>query len=132
MNSLRQAIFLAVNRRFYYGWVMVAVAGLGLFASGAGQSYTFSVFVGPIAADLGIPSALIASAYGLATLIAAFALPAMGRLVDRHGARRVSLHVVILLGLACAAFGAAVNVLWLALGFAALRFLGQGSMMLNA
>jgi MFS family permease len=55
----------------------------------------------------------------------------MGRLVDRHGARRMSLHVVVLLGLACAAFGAAVNVVWLAIGFAALRFLGQGSMMLN-
>jgi MFS family permease len=131
MDSLRQAIFLAVNRRFYYGWVIVAVASLGLFASGAGQSYTFSVFVGPIAADLEIPNTLIASAYGMATLIAAFALPFMGRLVDRHGARRVSFHVVILLGLACAAFGAAVNVLWLAIGFAALRFLGQGSMMLN-
>jgi MFS family permease len=109
MDSLRQAIFLAVNRRVYYGWVIVAVASLGLFASGAGQSYTFSVFVGPIAADLEIPSTLIASAYGLATLVAAFALPFMGRLVDRHGAR----------------------VLWLAIGFAALRFLGQGSMMLN-
>jgi MFS family permease len=131
MNSLRQAIFLALNRRFYYGWVIVAVAGLGMFASGAGQSHTFSVFVGPIAADLEIPSTLVASAYGLATLVAAFALPSMGRLVDRHGARRVSLFVVVLLGLACAAFGAAVNVVWLAIGFAALRFLGQGSMMLN-
>jgi MFS family permease len=131
MNSLRQAIFLALNRRFYYGWVIVAVAGLGMFASGAGQSHTFSVFVGPIAADLEIPSTLVASAYGLATLVAAFALPSMGRLVDRHGARRVSLFVVVLLGLACAALGAAVNVVWLAIGFAALRFLGQGSMMLN-
>jgi MFS family permease len=41
------------------------------------------------------------------------------------------LVVTVLLGLACLAFGAAAGFLWLAVGFAALRFLGQGSLMLN-
>ncbi len=55
----------------------------------------------------------------------------MGRLVDRHGPRRMTLVVIGLLGLACMLFGAAAGLLSLALGFAALRFLGQGSLMLN-
>ena len=130
-SGVRDQIVTRVGGRFFYGWVIVAVAGLGIFTSGPGQSHTFSVFVGPIGDDLGIGSASIASAYGLATLAAAFLLPQMGRLVDRHGARRMTLIVVVLLGLACFAFGAAANFLWLVVCFGLLRFLGQGSLMLN-
>ncbi len=112
--------------------MILAVAHLGVFASGPGQSHTFSVFVGPISADLGISSATIATAYGLATLVAAFCLPYMGRLVDRQGPRHMTLIVTALLGLACLAFGAVSNFFWLAIAFGALRFLGQGSLMLNS
>lgn len=89
------------------------------------------MFVGPIGRDLGLSNGAIASAYGFATLCAAFCLPYMGRLVDRHGPRRMSLVVIGLLGVACMLFGAAAGMLSLALGFAALRFLGQGSIMMN-
>lgn len=130
-SAVREAIFTAIGRRWFYGWTILMVAGLGIFASGPGQSHTFSVFVGPIAADLGVSNASIASAYGLATLVAALCLPVMGRLVDRLGARRVTALVVLLLGVACIAFGAAASLLWLSIGFAALRFLGQGSLMLT-
>ncbi|KPK04067.1 MAG: hypothetical protein AMJ64_14425 [Betaproteobacteria bacterium SG8_39] len=129
--GLREFLFHALNRRFFYGWAILGVAGLGIFASGPGQSHTFSVFVGPIGRDLGLSNAAIASAYGLATLAAALCLPFMGRLVDRHGPRRMTFAVIALLGLACMLFGAAAGVLSLALGMAALRFLGQGSLMLN-
>jgi MFS family permease len=40
--------------------------------------------------------------------------------------------IVILLGFACLFFGAAANFLWLAVGFAFLRFFGQGSLMLGS
>ncbi|MEJ2175872.1 MAG: MFS transporter [bacterium] len=89
--GLRDALFHALNKRFFYGWAILGVAGLAFFASGPGQSHTFSVFVGPIGRDLGLSNAAIASAYG-----------------------------------------AAAGVISLALGFAALRFLGQGSLMLNS
>jgi MFS family permease len=111
---------------------MVGVASLGIFVSGPGQSHTFSVFVEPISRDLGITSAAMATAYGLATLAAAFLLPRMGRLVDRFGARRMLAVIVTMLGFACLFFGAAANFLWLAVGFAFLRFFGQGSLMLGS
>jgi MFS family permease len=132
LHNLRLQIADYVGARFYYGWVILAVAGAGIFASGAGQSHIFSVFIEPISRDLDIGKTEISSAYGLATLIAAFGLPWMGRLVDRHGARKSMTTVVILLGFACIAFGFAPGVIWLGLGFGALRFLGQGSMMLNS
>jgi MFS family permease len=128
---IRDKLFAALGARAFYGWTILAVAGLGIFASGPGQSHTFSVFVGPIGEDLGLSKAQIAGAYGLATLVAAFLLPKMGRLVDRHGARRMMLVVTVLLGLACLAFGAVGGLATLALGFGALRFFGQGSLMMN-
>ena len=130
-SQLRETIVAASRGRFFYGWAIVAVACLGIFASGPGQSHTFSVFIDPIGRDLGITSAAIALAYGLATLVAAFVLPQVGRLVDRIGPRRTLVLVIIALGLACLAFGAAANLLWLAVGFALLRLLGQGSLMLG-
>jgi MFS family permease len=132
LDDIRGRIVSGINQRFFYGWTIVGVGSLGIFASGPGQSHTFSVFVGPIGRDLGVSSATIATAYGLATLAAAFLLPQMGRLVDRFGARRMLAAIVILLGLACLFFGAAANVLWLAVGFGLLRFLGQGSLMLGS
>lgn len=110
---------------------MVGVAGVGVFASGPGQSHTFSVFLVEISRDLDVNSATIASAYGFATLAAALLLPFMGRLVDRYGPRLALGAIVLLLGGACMLFGAAANFLWLAIGFALLRFFGQGSVMLG-
>jgi MFS family permease len=126
----RDALALQINQRVFYGWVMLAVAALGMFASGPAQSHIFSVFITPISADLGISRTSLSSAYAGATLVAAFGLPYVGRLVDRFGVRRVLLVVALLFGIACFAFGRVDNILLLALGFGALRFLGQGSLML--
>ena len=111
---------------------MVFVAALGLFASGPGQSHTFSVFNDPIGAELGISATSVALAYGIATTAAAFLLPVMGRQVDRFGARLSLIGISIGLGFACMFFGAAANYLWLVVGFGLLRFLGQGSLMLGS
>lgn len=132
INATRHGAVAIANNRFFYGWTMVMVASLGIFVSGPGQSHTFSVFVGPISQDLGISSASLATAYGAATLVAAFLLPQTGRLVDRFGVRAAMLVITGLLGIACMLFGAAANVLWLAVGFAMLRFFGQGSLMLGS
>jgi MFS family permease len=131
-GGIRNAIFVALHRRAFYGWTILAVAGLGIFASGPGQSHTFSVFVEPISKDLGLSKAAIAGAYGLATLFAALLLPRMGRLVDRHGTRRMTAITAIALGLACMLFGASAGIVTLALGFALLRFFGQGALMMNS
>lgn len=121
---------MALQRRVYYGWTMVAVAGLAVFASGPGQSHNFSVFIGPVGDDLGLSRGFIATAYGAATLGAALLLPRMGGLVDRHGPRRMLLVVALILGLACLLFGVVAGPVTLAVGFGLLRFFGQGSLMM--
>ncbi|HXG03753.1 MAG TPA: MFS transporter [Candidatus Binatia bacterium] len=129
-RGARAAALSLFGSRWFYGWTILAVAGVGLFASGPGQSHTFSVFVGPLSRDLSLSSAAVAVAYGAATLAASSCLPLVGRLVDRLGTRVMATLVVGLLGLACAGFSAVQGLASLALGFAALRLFGQGSLML--
>ena len=128
---MRKNILNYVNAKFFYGWIIVGIANIGIFSSGPGQSHTFSVFVEPISQDLELSSASIASAYGLATLIAAFLLPYMGKIIDRYGARVSLIIISIILGISCMFFGAASNFLMLTVGFGFLRFFGQGSLMLG-
>jgi sugar phosphate permease len=131
VTGIRQRIVASINRRAFYGWTMVGVASAGVFASGPGQSHTFSVFIKEISQDLGVSSTSIATAYGLATLVAALLLPRMGHFIDRFGPRRMLAIITLVLGGACMLFGAAANILWLAIGFAFLRFFGQGSLVLG-
>lgn len=130
-TSLRDTLALRINDRLFYGWVVLAFAALGLFASGPGQSHIFSVFIVPISEDLNVSHTSVASAYALATLVAAFGLPYVGRLIDRFGVRHVILAVAALFGCAAIAFGQVTSLLTLTIGFCALRFLGQGSLMLS-
>jgi MFS family permease len=130
--SRRDALSLGINRHVFYGWVMLAVGGLAVFASGPGQSHIFSVYITPISNDLGISRTSIASAYAAATLLAAFGLPYVGRLIDRVGVRPVALGVAVAFGFANIAFGQVTGLLSLALAFGALRFLGQGSLSLSS
>ncbi len=130
--NLRDQVALGVNRRFFYGWVMVLVAMAGYFASGPGQSHMFSVFILPLSTDLGLDQTEISFAYAVATLAAAFGLPYIGRLIDRYGMRRVVLIAATLLGFAAIGFGQVQGLIMLGLLFGALRFLGQGTLMLSS
>ncbi len=132
IDKIRLRAFAAGGDRFYYGWVIVAISAVALFSSGPGQSFTFSVFLDPISADLNISHTGIATAYAMATLLAAALLPRMGKLLDRFGPRQTLIVVGCLLGIACFFFGAASNMLWLAAGFAMLRYMGQGATMMGA
>jgi MFS family permease len=102
-----------------------------MFATGPGQSYTFSVFITPLSEDLGISRTSISSAYAIATLAAAFGLPYVGHLIDRFGVRLMMIWITFLFGLSAIGFGTVTNLLLLTIGFGALRFLGQGSLMLT-
>ena len=128
---MRENVLKYCNTKFFYGWIIVGVANLGIFSSGPGQSHTFSVFLDPISKDLELSNSSIASAYGLATLIAAFLLPYMGKIIDKYGPRISLIIISIILGISCIFFGAASNFLMLTVGFGFLRFFGQGSLMLG-
>ena len=119
-----------VKTRFFYGWVIVAVAGLGLFFSGPGQTYSVSAFIDSYIAEYGWSRSLVSSFYSIATLMAGLLLPFVGRMVDRVGQRAVSVAIGTMLGLACFWNSAISGAVMLFAGFFMLRLFGQGSMSL--
>lgn len=131
-NNATPALVAAINKRLYYGWVMLGVSFLGMFASGAGQSFTISVFVNPLIDALDISRTSISSAYTLGTLTAAFGLSYLGRLIDRFGARIMLASVGLLLGLSSIGFSTVANLAGLYIMFTAVRIFGQGSLMLTS
>jgi MFS family permease len=131
LNRIRASIFSAVSGQMFYGWVILAVASLIMFGTGPGQSHLIGLFFDPISQELGLSRTSIAFAYGSATLVAALALPRMGRLVDRHGPASLLSIIAFGLGAFAILFSFATSWIYLAIGFAGLRFLGQGSLMLN-
>lgn len=130
--------FRPASTPFFYGWVVVGVATLGIIMSIPGQTMGVSVFTDPLIEVTGLSRLELANAYLGGTITSALLLPFGGSLLDRWGARRLVVlasiglaltlvvlsqidHVIALVGgSGVAAF------LVLMLGFVALRFSGQG------
>ncbi len=115
---------------FFYGWVIVAVSGVGFIMSGPTQTFTFSVFVDPMQNDLGWSRTLLSSIYTSASLLAGVTLIFTGRLLDRIGPRMMLTIIGVLLGLTCLWLGTIHHAAVMFAGFAMLRMLGQNSLTL--
>lgn len=86
--------------RFFYGWWIVVVAGIGLCLSyGPVIIYSFGVFIKPLSQELHASRASISFAFALANLAQSISSPLVGRLADRLGARRVILVSTVIFSL---------------------------------
>lgn len=135
---------------FFYGWVILAVTTLGVLASIPGQTMGVSVFTDPLLEATGLSRLAFSQAYLVGTVASGLALSAGGAWLDRFGARRTVAAACAGLGVTLvylsladriaaalaerlAGLGAqptAVAWVVLAVGFAALRFCGQGMLTL--
>lgn len=95
-----------------------------------GQTYSISIFIEHFIKDLGLSRSFVSTLYTIGTVMASFALPLVGRQIDRRGSRLVIVIIAILFGLACLYMGVVRNAIMLGIGFFALRMLGQGSLSL--
>lgn len=123
---------LADRLPFYYGWVMIPIAVIARVVTGVGQTYGISVFNPSLLESLGISLSTLSGAYTAGTLAAALPQPYLGALMDRFGARKAFLGVVLLLGAACLFFASVNSTLTLLIGFFLLRLLGQGGLSMLA
>jgi sugar phosphate permease len=73
---------------FYGWWIVVASLVILLLFSGAGY-YSFSIFIPPLEREFGWSRAAIALTMSIHMVSAGLAAPAMGRLVQAFGPRRV-------------------------------------------
>ncbi|MFC7060861.1 MFS transporter [Halobacillus seohaensis] len=117
-------------QKVYYGWFIVFFAGLGIFFSGPGQTYSNAQFIDQYINDFGWSRSEVSGLYSAATLVAGFVMIHIGKLIDRFGQRVMMVTVGSLFALACL-FNSIVSSMWmLAVGFFLVRLLGQGSMSL--
>ena len=97
----------------YRGWWVVLVSGIGLMLHyGPVISGTFGVFLKPLSEEFGWSRAEISLGFSLSTLVLSAALPIVGRLLDRFGARRVIVPSLLLFGLGVASFRILLPELW--------------------
>lgn len=82
--------------RIFYGWWVVAVAALGLFFGAAPIIvYSFGVFIAPLTHEFHASRAAISFAFTLFGLAGAPGALAVGRLIDRFGARRIAITSMV-------------------------------------
>ncbi|SNR80257.1 Major Facilitator Superfamily protein [Haloechinothrix alba] len=116
----------------FYGWHIVGYATLMVAASAPGQTAAVSVFIDPMIAELGISRSTVSAAYLVGTLSGAFAMPFVGRMLDRFGVRRVMTVIGLVFSAALCALAGVSSVVGLTGGFVAIRMAGQGALGLAA
>jgi MFS family permease len=84
LNSLVPA---TAKSKYFYGWIIVAVAFLAHIASAFSISSTLSVFLKPLSSDLGVSRGTFSLIRTGEVLIGALAAPLVGTLLDRHGSK---------------------------------------------
>jgi sugar phosphate permease len=112
----------------FYGWIIFVVGTIGLTMTSPGQTYAVSIFIEHFINDLNLSRSLVSTLYTVGTLTGSFALPFVGRQIDRRGPRLMVVLISIGFGLACIYMGFVQNAIMLGLGFVAIRMLGQGSL----
>ena len=84
---------------FFYGWMIVAVATVGIVFSIPGQTMGFSVFTDILIEKLGLTRVQLSTAYCVGTVLSGLSLPALGRVFDRFGARKLMVGSAVATGL---------------------------------
>ena len=116
--------------RFYYGWVMVAIAMLGTMCTAPAQTYGISVFIPFIRAELELVPAQTAGAYMMGTFLASLPLTWVGACMDRYGPRRTMTVVIVGFCGACLLLSQVTGLLSLFAAFFLIRLFGQGALTL--
>ncbi len=110
--------------------MVLAFAVIAAGLTGPGQTIGVSVFIDHFVDDLSLSRSQVSSAYLVGTLAGATLLPSVGKLIDRRGVRLSQMLIGLLFGLALVNMSFVNGLVWLAIGFGGIRFLGQGSLSL--
>lgn len=116
--------------RFFYGWVMLAIATVASIMSTPGQTAGVSLFTPSFEAALGLSRTQQTGAYAMGTFLASLIMTYVGAQMDRLGIRKVMGIVVVCFGLVCFYTGFVTGFWTLFIAFLFLRMFGQGALSL--
>ena len=136
--------FVPANLPFFYGWVIVGAATLGIVMSIPGQTMGVSVFTDHLIRATGLTRLELTYTYLIGTLASSLLLPRGGLFLDKHGSRFTAAVACALVAATLCAMTqldtlalnfsdragfkepSLVAGVFLTLGFMMLRFSGQG------
>jgi len=110
-----------------YPWLLLFGVLTAAFSS-PGQTFLVSLFIPHMREEFGLSQTEIAGLYSFATLVSAFLLPLVGRLLDRMHLMSFTAAVGGLLALGCFVLSKGTGILSLLIGFLLIRNLGQGTL----
>lgn len=83
----------------YYGYIVLIMGTIGIFASIPGQTVGVSVFTDPLKDALGLTRNQFSNAYMIGTFMSSFFVTKSGVLFDKFGARYVAFFATLILGI---------------------------------
>lgn len=129
---------------FFYGWLIIFAAIIGILMSLPGQTIGVSVFTDHLIEALKIDREDLSLAYLFGTLLSGLLITRAGRLYDRIGARKMAMGAAIMLGimlfyitriewmvigfqkLTGSSGHIVITLILMVIGFFGIRFFGQG------
>ncbi len=112
----------------YYGWVVLFVAIIGIIATSPGQSFTVSLFIDSFIEDFGLSRTVVSALFSTGTFIGSLSLTFVGRMIDKHGNRKMAVIIAALFSTVLILFSFVNGPITLLFGFLGIRMLGQGSL----
>lgn len=82
--------------RLFYGWWIVLISGLGSFFGPSVTVFSFGIFFQPLVREFHASRSAASLAFTLHNVMCALLTPALGRLIDHHGSRRVILPLTVI------------------------------------
>jgi MFS family permease len=107
----RQATVALPKKPIFYGWVIIAVAGLLGFAGGTPTFPVLGLFLRPMTEELGWTRAAYALPLTIGTLLGGFAGALTGPAMDRYGPRWIVIAAAVVVG-GCFILMGFVHELW--------------------
>jgi len=107
---MREPLTRPLSKPFSNPWWVVVGSLLGLtVGNGPVMQFTFGVFVKPLSEAMQTDRGAVSGALLAGLVATGIATPLMGRLIDKHGTRRVTLPAIALFALGMAAIGLLAN-----------------------
>ncbi len=119
-----------INKKIYYGWMIVLIAAISMFFSSPGQTYSISVFNSIYENEFHYSKTMLSTGYSIATIFSGLLIVFIGKATDKYGHRKMYIIVTIMLAVAAFFSSMVMNIWMIYISFFLLRFFGQGSMTL--
>ncbi len=114
--------------RFYYGWVVLAVAAAAMVGTLPGRTQGLGLITEPLLRDFGVTRVGYAQINLVATLVGALFCFGIGRVIDRRGSRLVLTVLALALGGVVLAMSQAAGAVALLVCVTLTRGLGQSAL----